>query len=226
VSGTLLDKVLDFIGSAPPPPPREYVRDFIRDIVTKAGPSLVESRNHYRDVGEDGLTSTLLGSLKWTYGSSRETNANGHVDVTLKHPLGAGESCLKGEAKALCPKRFKWYEEGLTKLVGKYNSGHEGIALMLCYCRCGNAFMMMEKYHRQIVSGATAFFVADSTLAEAGLPTDLQGVFVTKHSASGVDILVAHVWLNMYAPTDDEIMEAAQAHARRVGGRKKKTSGT
>lgn len=209
---TPLEDVLAFAGQAALRcTPAEYVIAFIRDLVKQAIPQLENNRKSHRSANEDALTNVLLAYLYSAYpGASRETDANGHVDIALKHPMKIAV-VMKGEAKIIGPKRFDWYEQGLLKLVGQYNSGRDGIALFICYCRLPEMYKQLNAYKKQIADRKTAYFVRDVDLTTLGL-SDLDGVFVTAHQSSGNEMNIVHAWVNMHAMTDAQLAAAAQTH--------------
>jgi hypothetical protein len=185
--------------------PEKYTRAFVRDLVNHAVPKLEEGRLGHRETTEDGLTNSLLALLYAAYpGATRETDTDGHVDISLKHPLHLA-IVLSGEAKAINGKRFAWYTAGLTKLVAKYNSGRNDLGLMVCYCRIASMYTEMTAYKDRIGTERVAEFVRHVDPQEVELQ-GLKAVFVTEHIASGRKMTVAHAWVNMYSPTDKEVL--------------------
>jgi hypothetical protein len=195
--------------------PDLYAREFVRDVTKHAAPKLEEARMGLRDTGEDGLTHSLLLPLYSTYqGASRETDVNGHVDVSLKHPLLLSRILL-GEAKLIgSGKAFEWYAQGLVKLVGKYNSGHNNLGMMICYCRFPEMYTVLSKYQGAIAAEKTADFQGHGDVQALGLEGS-PAVFVTTHLSAGRPLNVAHVWVNMYSPTDAELFAQKRPKARR-----------
>jgi hypothetical protein len=190
--------------------PEEYALVFIRDLVSNAIPQIENNRKSHRGAGEDALTNLLLAHMYAGYpGVSRETDANGHVDIALKHPLRMA-IVMKGEAKIIGPKAFNWYTQGLVKLVGQYNSGRDGVALFVCYCRLDNMYERLEEYRERIAHEGIAFFVSHVDLDVVGLE-GLNGTFVTEHLSSGNRMKVVHAWVNLHALTDREVAEAEEA---------------
>jgi hypothetical protein len=208
MNATPLDRVIAFAsadGTTKNLSPDAFVRDFVCDIVKHAAPKLEEARISYRETGEDGLTHALLLPLYSTYhGASRETDTNGHVDISLKHPVLLNQVLL-GEAKIIgSGQSFNWYAEGLTKLVGKYNSGRNNLALMVCYCRYPEMYTKLASYRERVASEKIADFQSHCDPAELDL-AGFDSLFLTKHLSSGRTIRVAHAWVNMYSPTDTEL---------------------
>lgn len=191
--------------------PEAYARDFVRDLAVYAAPKLEEGRLGYRDTGEDGLTHALLAYVYVAYpGASRETDANGHVDVSLKHPVLL-HSILLGEAKVIeAGKSFDWYSQGMTKLVAKYNSGRNELALMICYCRFSDMYLKISEFQRLIERDKVADFQETCDLGPLGLD-GTTGVFATKHLSAGRAIHVVHVWANMHSPTDVALLASKMA---------------
>lgn len=221
--GTPLEELRDFNRRAAARSPDRYARDFIKDLVRHAAPRLEQAKLDFRKTSEEGLSSALLAHLYSAYpGASREGQSGGHVDVIVKDTLLA-DVLIEGEAKAIGPKGFDWYRQGLTKLVGKYNSGRTELGLMLCYCRKKDMYVVLVDYKKKIKKGKVADFVGHTTLPATGLPAGLKGVFVTKHLASGNPVRIVHVWINMYAPTDDEVLgDGKKAKPKRAENKKKK----
>jgi hypothetical protein len=186
----------------------ELVRAFIRDLVHAAA-KLEEGAKNHRVSHEDAITDTLLAYLYAMYDVHHDGDANGHVDICVKHRVNLA-LVLKGEAKAIGPKLFDWYCAGLIKLVGKYNTGRNDIALMVCYCRLPDMHTVMSDYQKRIEVDKTADFVDHVDPAKLEL-AGLKGLFVTAHKSSGRTISVAHVWINMHSPTDDELFAAEKA---------------
>jgi hypothetical protein len=191
--------------------PAEYARRFVRDIAAHGCPKLEDGRLGYRKTTEDGLTNSLVASMQTAYPwAIREPDAAGHIDIALKHPLTFNFVVL-GEAKVIDEARgFSWYATGLKKLVAKYNSGRNDLGLMVCYCRLPEMYEVIETYRKKILAEGTAQFVAEADGVSLGLD-GVKGTFVTRHSSSGSQIEVAHVWANMSCPTDSEVLATPAA---------------
>jgi hypothetical protein len=121
---------------------------------------------------------------------------------------------LRSEAKILDGRGFKWLREGLTKLVGKYESGRSALALFLCYCKRDRVHQLRKQFADEVATLKTAGYHGDVPLAEHDF-SDLLGVFVTAHDCKGRTIHVAHVWVDLFAPLDKEIKRRAADDAKK-----------
>ncbi len=185
--------------------PKEWGKLFIRDLATEGAGKLENESIAHRDTSEDGLSYALLGLLQSTYSTaSRETDNNGHVDIVLKHPMALANVVL-GEAKIYDSRGLKWYGEGLTKLVGKYNAGRNEVALMIGYCRRAKMYEEIEDVKKAMTKQRTADFVRHRDNSVADL-TGQKNVFVTEHKSAGTTLTVVHVWVNMYSPLDKTLL--------------------
>lgn len=183
--------------------PQDHGLDFARGLIERAVPHVEKNRNALREAKEDAITAALLGVMD-VFQPSHDANSNGHVDIYVQHALGG--DALKGEAKIIDDKGGKpWYVEGLTKLVGKYNTGRENNTLMVAYCRRPNVFTHAREFINHVVQERTADFVAQHPTSRLSLP-ESQGVFITEHKASGASLMVIHVWVNLYSPTDAALL--------------------
>lgn len=180
--------------------PRAYFESFVKDLVNFGVPNVQNNRNRHAKVDENALTDLLLSPLQAGYTLSQETNANGHVDVTLK---GFFPGIMwKGEAKIL--KSYRWYESGLVKLVAKYNSGGEDNTFMIGFCRDPDMFSIAKEYKARLQHRKPADFQNWSRLSSFDHPN----IFTGEHLASGRPILVTHIWSNCHYETDKKVLAA------------------
>jgi hypothetical protein len=202
-----MDEVIAFAGGKTSAyEPHAYAASFIRDLAVHAATQLEDARGHLKDLKEDALTHMLLGYVRATYpGATREAHANGHVDIFLSHPSRLG-NVLKGEAKVINGNGFTWYSQGLTKLVKKYCSGREGLALLVAYCRRTDMYKVMSDFRERMAKEKIAGFQMHVPTTDPFASTLPRTPFLTSHESSGAALVVVHLWLNLFEQTDKEVL--------------------
>lgn len=153
---------------------------------------LEQNSKEFNELGENGLSSVLAGKLSCPGLSvTRETNSNGHVDLTIEAEHSTPPRTKLGEAKIYDgPKN---HFGGLNQLLSRYTTGRETRGLVITYVRQKNIVAKMKGIRDEM----------DEVNPEnqTGRTSDhtLRWSFVSTHNhSSGEDVEVAHVGINMY----------------------------
>jgi hypothetical protein len=157
----------------------------VHDLETK--------KKDFKSLGEDGLSSALASALS-SYPlvtATRETNCNGHVDLTVEVGFGVRLRRKLGEAKIYSG--YAYHCAGLEQLLGRYTTGREGRGLLIEYVRKPNVKGLMGNLRKEM----------DEQLPcnQKGSASDhfIQWSFSSIHGhSSGEDLGVDHIGCNMY----------------------------
>jgi hypothetical protein len=161
-------------------------------FLEKAVTCLETSRLEFRTLGEDGLSSVLVSALSVPgITATRETNSNGHVDITVIADHCTPMRKKLGEAKIYAGPAY--HVKGLQQLVGRYSTGREGRGMLIVYFR--------KKDIAGFVKNLRQSMDDNLPLSQQGKAVDhqIRWSFLTSHlHSSGENLEVAHVGCNLY----------------------------
>ena len=159
-------------------------------LVAQAVEYLEANSKNFQTLGETGLTAAFVGRLSgFGLRVTQETNANGHVDMTIAGYLCSPEQKRLGEAKLY--RGYAYHVKGLGQLLG-YMSGRAS-GYLLNYVRKRNIGNLV-KMLREKMDGKLPF-------DQAGNCTDhtLKWSFCSVHDhSSGEQVKVLHVGVNLF----------------------------
>lgn len=160
-------------------------------VLEKAVINLESNKRNFDRLDEDGLTSVLAAWL-WIPGLSvtRETNSNGHVDLTIVADHCVPERKKLGEAKIYDGPAYHY--KGIEQLLRRYTTGREGRGLMIVYFRERNIAGLVAKLREKMD--------ADLPCRQQGKTVDhmLKWSFISTHClSSGDNHEVGHIGCNL-----------------------------
>lgn len=146
----------------------------------------------FQSLDEEGLSSVLARALTIPGMTvTRETNSNGHVDLTIEVSFSFPLRRKLGEAKIYSGPAYHF--QGLHQLLGRYTTGREGRGLLIVYVRKPDVAGLMKKLR---------------TAMDTGLPEnqkgkskdhDIKWSFISIHGHScGEDLQVSHIGCNLF----------------------------
>jgi hypothetical protein len=161
-------------------------------LLEKAIDSSERDKKNLSDLNEDGLTGYLVTALNMTgLTATRETNSNGHVDITIDAGFFTPMRKKLGEAKIYDGPAY--HVEGLKQLLGRYTTGREGRGLLVTYVKRANIAGLMRKIRDKMD--------ANRPLKQKGKTQDhsLRWSFISIHRHScGDDLQVGHIGCNLH----------------------------
>src|SRR5262249_36571844 len=162
-------------------------------LLERAVSGLEQNKQKFDKLDEDGLSSALALALSMPgLTVTRETNSNGHVDLTIEadHCIPARKKL--GEAKIYNGPAYHF--KGLEQLLGRYSTGREGRGLIIVYFRKPNIAGLVQNLRKQMD--------ADLPCKQQGNTADhiLKWSFLSAHAhACGDNLEVSHIGCNLYA---------------------------
>jgi hypothetical protein len=166
-------------------------------ILERAVSQLEENKNDFESLTETGLSSALTMALSMPgLSATRETNSNGHVDITVVADHCSPIRKKLGEAKIYDGPEY--HLGGLKQLLGRYTTGREGRGMLVVYFRKKNIAGLVQKLRDRMD--------ADLPYSQQG-PTANHGIkwsFLSKHKHScGEHLEVGHIGCNLYVEATD-----------------------
>lgn len=160
---------------------------------------LEASKKSFTSLGEDGLSSALaMGLSSFPFiSATRETNSNGHVDLTIEIGFGPKLRRKLGEAKIYGGPAY--HVKGLQQLLDRYTTGRETRGLVIEYVKDSNVAELMKKIRDTM----------DEQLPckQKGTAKDhvMKWSFISLHGhSSGEDMEVGHIGCNLYVDDGQE----------------------
>jgi hypothetical protein len=150
------------------------------------------NKKDFERLDENGLSAILTIALSVSgVSATRETNSNGHVDITV-----VADHCVPmrkklGEAKIYDGPGY--HLKGLEQLLGRYTTGREGRGMMIVYFRKQNIAGLVQKLRERMD--------ADLPFAQQGQTSShpIKWSFLSKHAhSSGETLEVGHIGCNLY----------------------------
>lgn len=161
-------------------------------LLEQAVSYLEQNKKDFQELDENGLSAALAGKLMIPgLDVSRETNSNGHVDITIEATHSVPQRRKLGEAKIYNGPVYHF--GGLEQLLGRYTTGREGRGLLIVYFRKKDIKGLLKKLRDRMDN--------DLPCRQKGICIDhcLTWSFLTTHShSSGEDVQVGHIGCNLY----------------------------
>ena len=161
-------------------------------LLQQAVEGLEQDKRNFQRLGEDGLSSVLALSLK-TFGliPTRETNSNGHVDITIEIGICRPRRRLLCEAKIY--DGYVYHIKGLEQLLGRYMTGREDGGLLFAYVRNKNIAGLIKELREQMDDKKPL----DQTCDTENNPR-IKWSFISKHRHScGEELKIRHIGCNL-----------------------------
>jgi hypothetical protein len=112
-------------------------------LLEKAVSGLEQNKKKFESLDEDGLSGALALALSMPgLTVTRETNSNGHVDLTIEADHCSPARRKLGEAKIYDGPAYHFM--GLEQLLGRYTTGREERGLLIVYFRKPNISGLMK----------------------------------------------------------------------------------
>ncbi len=163
----------------------------------QAASQLESNKKDFKELDENGLSGALTMALSIPgISATRETNTNGHVDITI-----VADHCTPMRKKLAEAKIYdgpEYHFKGLQQLLGRYTTGREGRGLLIVYFRKQNIAGLVQKLREKMDT--------DLPVSQQGATTDhtIKWSFLSKHAHSCGDTLeVGHVGCNLYIESTD-----------------------
>ena len=127
---------------------------------------------------------------------TRETNSNGHVDITV-----TADHCSPMRKKLAEAKIYdgpEYHLRGLEQLLGRYTTGRECRGMLITYFRKKNIAGLITKLREKMDS--------ELPLSQQGTTSDhpIKWSFLSEHAHScGDNLEVGHFGCNLYVETND-----------------------
>jgi hypothetical protein len=161
---------------------------FLERVVSQ----LEMNKKDFETLDENALSAVVAMALSVPgLSATRETNSNGHVDITI-----VADHCMPmrkklGEAKIYDGPEY--HLKGLQQLLGRYTTGREGRGMLIVYFRKQNIAGLVKKLREKMD--------ADLPCAQQGQTSNhlLKWSFLSKHAHScGETLEVGHIGCNLY----------------------------
>jgi hypothetical protein len=169
----------------------EFERAF-DSILERAVTQLEANKKDFSQLDENGLSAALTLALSMPGLSvTRETNSNGHVDITVVADHCTPVRKKLGEAKIYDGPEY--HLKGLQQLLGRYTTGREGRGMLIVYFRKQNIAGLIKKLRDAMDT--------DLPHGQQGATSDhlIKWSFLSKHKHScGEDLEVGHIGCNLY----------------------------
>lgn len=153
---------------------------------------LESNKKDFIELGENGLSGALTMALSIPgLSATRETNSNGHVDITVVADHCTPVRKKLGEAKIYDGPEYHF--KGLQQLLGRYTTGREGRGMLIVYFRKQNIAGLVKKLREKMD--------IDLPSSQQGATTDhtIKWSFLSEHAhACGETLEVGHVGCNLY----------------------------
>lgn len=162
--------------------------------------SLLETnKNELAELDENGLSAFLVAALSIPgLSATRETNSNGHVDITIVADHCTPMRKKLGEAKIYNGPQY--HLDGLQQLLGRYTTGRENRGMVIEYFRTRNIAGLVAKVRKKMDD--------DLPHSQQGPTRDhrIKWWFLSTHALScGDNLEVGHIGCNLYIePADGE----------------------
>lgn len=149
-------------------------------------------KKEFQDLSEDGISNILAYTLSTPEVSvTRETNSNGHVDLTVKLLNSSPQRVKLGEAKIWRGREY--HVKGLDQLLNRYTTGRECMGFVISYVKIKDIKGLFENLRK---------FIDESK------PFDLEGLcldhnirwsFLSSHKhSSGELVSICHIGCNLH----------------------------
>lgn len=153
---------------------------------------LETNKRDFEKLDENGLSAVLTMALSVPgISATRETNSNGHVDITIVADHCTPIRKKLGEAKIYDGPEY--HLKGVKQLLGRYTTGREGRGLLIVYFRKKNIAGLVLNLRQKMDT--------DLPFSQQGPTTDhvIKWSFLSKHTHScGDDLEVGHIGCNLY----------------------------
>jgi hypothetical protein len=160
-------------------------------LLEKAVSGLEQNKKKFESLDEDGLSGALALALSMPgLTVTRETNSNGHVDLTIEADHCSPARRKLGEAKIYDGPAYHFM--GLEQLLGRYTTGREERGLLIVYFRKPNISGLMKGLRERMDS--------DLPCKQQGNTADhaLKWSFLSAHAhACGDNLEVSHIGCNL-----------------------------
>lgn len=160
-------------------------------LLGKAVSGLEQNKKKFESLDEDGLSGALALALSMPgLTVTRETNSNGHVDLTIEADHCSPARRKLGEAKIYNGPAYHF--KGLEQLLGRYTTGREGRGLIIVYVRKPDISGLMKTLRQKMDSDLP--FKQQGNTADHGLKWS----FLSAHThACGDNLEVSHIGCNL-----------------------------
>ncbi len=166
--------------------------DAFEVILANALTALEQDKSKLTQLDEDALSTILVLAFNMAgLKASRETNSNGHVDLTIDIGLCKPLRRKLGEAKIYNGPSY--HVKGLEQLLGRYTTGRESRGLMIEYVKQKDIAGLITKIREKMD--------ADKPVQQQGKTQDngLRWSFLSVHRhSSGEDLQVGHYGCNLF----------------------------
>lgn len=160
-------------------------------LLEKAVSGLEQNKKKFESLDEDGLSGALALALSMPgLTVTRETNSDGHVDLTIEADHCSPARRKLGEAKIYDGPAYHFM--GLEQLLGRYTTGREERGLLIVYVRKPNISGLMKGLRERMDS--------DLPCKQQGNTADhaLKWSFLSAHAhACGDNLEVSHIGCNL-----------------------------
>lgn len=168
-------------------------------FLERAVSQLEANKKNFQTLDENGLSAVLTMALSVPgLSATRETNSNGHVDITI-----VADHCMPmrkklGEAKIYDGPEY--HVKGLQQLLARYTTGREGRGMLIVYFRKQNIAGLVKKLREKMDT--------DLPSSQQGPTSDhlIKWSFLSKHMHScGENLEVGHIGCNLYIESIDGV---------------------
>lgn len=169
----------------------EYEKAFDA-LLERAVSHLEASKKVFQALDENGLSAVLIEALSIPgLTATRETNSNGHVDITVVADHCSPMRKKLGEAKIYAGPAYHF--EGLQQLLGRYTTGREGRGMLIVYFHKRDIAGLVTKLRKKMD--------VDHPHRQQGQTSNhtIKWSFLSKHTHScGETLEVGHIGCNLY----------------------------
>jgi hypothetical protein len=160
--------------------------------------NLEANKKDFQNLDENGLSSIITTALSAIPGvtATRETNSNGHVDITMTVDHCMPMRKKLGEAKIYNGPEY--HIKGLEQLLGRYTTGREGRGMLIVYFRKRDIAGLVKKLREKMD--------IELPLLQQGPTSDhlIKWSFLSQHKHScGDNLEVGHIGCNLYLESSD-----------------------
>lgn len=160
--------------------------------LTQAIAKIEAGKKEFRGLTEDGISHILAYTLTTPeICVTRETNSNGHVDLTVKLVNSSPQRIKLGEAKIWDGREY--HIKGLDQILNRYTTGRECRGFVISYVKIKNIKGLFEDL-RNFIDESKHF-----NLEGLCLDHNIRWSFLSRHKhSSGEIVSICHIGCNLH----------------------------
>jgi len=151
--------------------------------VDEVSHGLVEDAHHYRDLGEEALSKTIVRRLQPRYfNATTESDSGGHSDFYVH----SNAWTWVGEAKIHC-NDYAYLAKGMRQLLTRYSTGMLRHGGLFIYTKSLPARTLMNRWRQRLPGHIHTITTCDDAISPLAFRS------IHEHPKSGIEYEVRHV---------------------------------